>query len=150
MFELSKINLSGSAISKEQISCTGRQLSMVLTEIKDLTQSYIWYAADVLAPGQYVIEPFEGAERKQVPSEIGTTDDLIKFASSVGQFERGIFLAVDVNSKGKVLWNPGEFDTEDSDYIEPCALLIRAFDTSYFEICSKRRDIVDCLRKNFG
>jgi hypothetical protein len=150
MSEINKVNLSGSAIAKERVSCTGHQLSMVLSEIKDLTQSYIWYAADVLAPGKYVIELFEGGESKQVPLKIGTTDDLIKFASPVSQFERGLFLGVEMTSKGALLWNPDEFDTEDSDYIEPCALLVRAFDTSYFEVCSKRKDIVDYLTKSFA
>jgi hypothetical protein len=150
MSEISKLNLSGSAIAQERISCTGRQLSMVLVEIKELTQTYVWYVVDVLAPGQCIIEPFSGTEGKQVPLKIGTTDDLIKFATSVNQFERGLFLAVNKNSNGNVLWSPDKFDTEDVDYIEPCTLMIRAFDSSYFEICSKRKDIINCLLKNLA
>ena len=149
MTKIFKETIRGSAFTKEDTECTGQQLSTILTEIRDLTQSYCWYVVDILAPGQQVIELFGEQGNKQIPLNIGSTEDLIAFVSPITQFESGLFLAVNKKSKDAISWNPDEFDTEDLEHIEPAALLIRAFDTSYFEISSKENAIIDRLVNKF-
>lgn len=143
-----KTTIIGSVISNDKIECTGPQLSFILNEIKDLTQAYCWYVVDVLAPGQKVIELFGESKGKQIPLKVGSTEDLIMFVSPISQFERGLFLAV--TEKNAVSWSLDEFDTEDSDEIEPAILTIRAFDTSYFEIASKENTIIQRLVDRFA
>ena len=150
MTEINQVSLSRLDLNNDKVSCTGEQLAMILKEVENQLDQFTWYVVDVLARNHYCLELYEQKEGRQIPFKVGTTQDLINFALPVPQFENGMFLAVATSLGPNITWSPNSFNTEDEEFIEPCTLLIRAFDTSYFEILSKQRDIIDRLKCRFS
>ncbi len=150
MTNIEQIALSRLELNNERISCTGSQLASILHEIEDQLHELTWYVVDVLARNHYCLELYEEKEGSQIPLKVGTTQDLIDFVLPVPQFESGIFLAVPTSMGPNIHWTPNLFNTENEEFIEPSILIVRAFDTSYFEILSKKKDVIDRLTVRFS
>lgn len=146
---ISQVNLSNKDVNDENVACTGNQLVLILQEIEDRLPGITWYAVDVLARNHHCLELYDEKKGTQIPLKIGSTQDLVKFAAPVSQFESGIFLAVPTSTNTNIVWSLNSFDTEDQEFIQPAVLIIRAFDTSYFEILSGKIDIIKHLKKRF-
>lgn len=150
MKNLDQINVGGTVIDGDTISCTGNQLAIVLESLMDYVADCKWFVVDVFVPGIYVIHPYTSSNLNvQRPLLLGDTSNLIEFAKSVPQFEKGIFLCIAKKDIENLRWNTNVFDTENPDFIEPAELIIRAFDTTYFEIISKRKEVIKILTKKF-
>jgi hypothetical protein len=149
MTSIKQVTLSRLNLNNDKVSCTGEQLAMILKEVESQLDEPTWYAVDVLARNYYCLELYEQKEGRQIPFKVGTTQDLVNFALPVPQFESGIFLAVPTSLGPNITWSPNSFNTEDQEFIEPCTFMIRAFDTSYFEVLSKDEDIIDRIVRIF-
>jgi hypothetical protein len=114
------------------VCCLGSQLATIVRLISIEQPEIIWFAADVRCDGggrfSAIVEP--------VPVLIGTSHDFQREAGSVSQFHGGVFIGLRDAHRlvGKT------FHTEDdvcAGFEENMDILIRAFDTSYFEVCSE-------------
>jgi hypothetical protein len=151
MNNMDQINIDGTLIDGGLVSCTGKQLTSILETIKGAIVDCQWFVVDILSPGQYVIQPYTGKKGDcQVPLKLGDTTNMINFAATVYQFEKGLFLCVSSNKTENIQWNTSVFDTENPDFIEPSELIIRAFDTSFFEIVSKRKNVIQILQNRYN
>lgn len=113
------------------VSCLGSQLATIVRLISTEQPEMIWFAADVRCDGggrfSTIVEP--------VPVLIGTSYDLQLEAASVSQFHAGVFIGLR-NARllaGKTFLTEDDVCAGFDQYID---VLIRAFDTSYFDICS--------------
>ena len=123
----------------EQITCLGSQLRAVLAVLRTQMGPVSWYYTDVVTVGR---SDFSGERGLH---EIGDIDKFIAATSTVRQFERGVFLA---SSAGSPSFR-NEPDTEDMEFADlgDAAVEIRAFDTSYLEVYSRDRNLVNALAK---
>jgi hypothetical protein len=113
------------------VSCLGSQLATIVRLLSIEQPEMIWFAADVRCDSggrlSAILEP--------VPVLIGTSYDLQLEAASVSQFYAGVFIGL----RNPRLLAGKTFLTEDdvcAGFDQYTDVLIRAFDTSYFEICS--------------
>jgi hypothetical protein len=148
MAEIYQISINGTLVDGDDISCTGKQLALILDAVKLLLNSNEWYVVDVLVPGRYVIQPYNWIEKyEQVPLKIGSMCDLLNFAELVPQFQSGIIFGV--SKDNKIHWNQSTFETESAGFIESAEVMIKAFDTTSFEVLSRRNDIISLLENRF-
>lgn len=127
------IRLSGEDLLSSPISCTGKQLLLILNLLCDKEKSLVWYAADVSI---FPIKKEYLNYKSYTPIIIKFPSDVIDLCNRAEQFESGIFFGVK-EAKKNVLWL-NEYETEGIPFSdnEFAYVEIRAFDTSYFEIFS--------------
>jgi hypothetical protein len=139
--------LSGEKINGENVSCTGRQLLIILNELSGLVEDWVWFAADVSANNALpqVLSP-QSAE----PFRVGSLSKLKEACAQVDQYFSGIFLAIQSVSE-EIVWSDS-LSTEDARFrdIHEAILEIRAFDTSYYEVYSVKRSLLEPLATRFG
>lgn len=125
--------------------CLGSQLVTILSAVQKWYDKCLWYGSDIeLIP----LNPdFKAFVELQI-HRVGTTQDLMRLASAVEQFLSGVFVAFpdDLNAKDI------ELATEDERFreISNAVVEIRAFDTSYFEVYSKDRQLIFYLADLFS
>jgi hypothetical protein len=134
-------------INGERVSCTGRQLSIILNALGALGDNYAWFAADVSA-------------NEKLPPALSLQDtalfrvgDIREFKEACGQVEQyltGVFLAVP-SAGENTLWRCA-FNTEDPPFrdLGKAVLEIRAFDTTYFEVYAVERSLLEPLASRFN
>lgn len=139
------IKLSGKDIDNTNISCTGKQLILIIDEL--MKQGvWTWYAADV----QVVPAVNDWIEYKRLlPCLVGGSLKFKQLANKVEQFLSGVFLGVNERYHHK-RFNL-EFETEDKVFrdIDMASIEIRAFDTSYFEVYVVEEKDIKGLSKRF-
>lgn len=133
------IRLTGENLTKNQVSCTGKQLCMILDILSKNGKEATWYATDVKmisSRKDWIL--FEDV----IPAIVGSSSDFLKICEQVDQFTSGIFLAVYNNNLKPWVKT---YETEDEMFTDnECAdIEIRAFDTSYFEIYSKKLNVLN-------
>jgi len=139
-----RLQLSGESIEGDIISCLGSQLARIVRVATDFFGEKVWYVANV---------DFFGKKMQlstRTPVRIGNPEQFIEFVQSIDQFLYGVFLAVEIN-----ISNPRfreDINTEDSISVDlgDATLEIRAFDTSYFEILTREKQIADMLAEVFS
>ncbi len=148
------IILKSNNIDSDSTACTGNQLTMIISSLKNVLKDYLWYIADI-EYNYYNINSFDDSKEKLPtpkikPLLIGNSEKLIEYLKNVDQFMSGVFLAVN-NIDTKIKW-PQDiiFDTENpTPYLEQAEIDIRAIDTSFFEIFTSNEQIMDQLNKSF-
>jgi hypothetical protein len=140
------MRISGQKIDGSGISCTGNQLLAILRILQGGNEPYIWFGADVHCDTPEKWQPWSS---NALPKAIGTIEDLANLASSVSQFESGIFLAVPENLTAPS-WNR-RFFTDESQFpvLGPAVIEVRAFDCSYFEIYVRDASLLSALAQRF-
>lgn len=140
------VTISGDKFNKRGVSCTGLQLSLIVNELLGCLKDITWYASDVTTISRLKNwSNFLGS----TPAAIGDSSTFDRMLLKTEQFMSGVFLAVArKNILGGFLI---KYETEDEAYrdIEFAELEIRAFDTSYYEIYTSKRCIVESLAKRF-
>ena len=141
------IRLTGEELTQKINSCTGEQLCMILNILCINEENAIWSSSDVTtSPTRKNWSLYASA----VPIIVGDSTKLLELCQQVEQFTSGVFLAVYDNNNSKSWARPRE--TEDAPFIdnEFADVEIRAFDTSYFEIYSKKISVLTCFINRFG
>ena len=144
--ELHLLRLSGDQLNGESFSCTGSQFRQLATALDLLIPDWVWYAADVdsirNAPDVFA----SGPELVR----IGSTAKLIALTQPVEQFYSGVFLALPPLSEpldpALTMYTESAPGT---DYISG-SIVVRAFDTSYFEVESSYLPALEALAMRFG
>jgi hypothetical protein len=126
--------------------CLGTQLVTIIRSIQAFTQTSTWYGCDIEVNGEF---PFKHCLQGWTAKKIGANECIIKLAQDTDQFLSGVFLALP-QDHGEALNQ--EFGTEDEPFrdIEEAILEIRAFDTSYFEVYSNDKALMDVLANSFN
>jgi hypothetical protein len=141
------IQLTGEQIDGEIASCTGSQLVRILKILKEYHQDLDWYIADISA-NQILANSF-APTKDDVPRRVGNIEQLINLSEQVDQFFSGIFLAISEVIPSPQ-WNRS-FVTEDcpTEDLGDALIEIRAFDTTYFEIYSSDRSLIESIAQRF-
>jgi hypothetical protein len=141
------IRLNGEKINGEHVSCTGRQLLIILDALSGLAEDCVWFAADVSANNAlpHVLSP-HSAE----PFRVGSLSELKVACALVDRYFSGVFLGI-LRASEEIV-RRGSFNTEDTPFrdIHEAILEIRAFDTSYYEVYSVKRSLLKPLATRFG
>ncbi len=133
--------LTGWDINSQTTSCTGEQLVVILRNIELNAKDCKWFAADIsLSSGKIPKDLKE--DNEPYPVLMGETIELIELVSSIDQFTSGVFFAL--KSDVKPIFPSDPILTEDDRfrYIRDSVFEIRAFDTTYFEIYSARKEFL--------
>lgn len=131
----------------DTVVCLGTQLLNIVDCIKDYLPEHNWYISDILINNSTEeILSFEPPNLKK----IGNLKNFKEFVSQVDQFIWGVFIAVEAeNSVSENL----EAYTEDIEFrnldIDGVILEIRAFDTTFFQICSEDLGIIKRLAQKY-
>lgn len=141
------IRLDKKAFSHDQVVCLGSQLKSIAKNLSELIEPHVWFGADVDA-----ISPMPkklGVASFQL-RKIGDSHSLINLCENIDQFLSGVFIAVkekNQNFKRSEL----RVGTEDEQFrslnLDGILIEIRAFDTSYFEVYSDNRILMEKLSK---
>ncbi len=142
------IELWKRAFKNAEAPCLGVQLAELVEFLAPLIPPHIWYGADMDA--NYipdVLFNFQSAELKK----IGDLSVLLEIAKVTDQFRSGVFYAVKINSNIIKYIEVGLDDKvfEETD-LDGIIIEICAFDTSYFEIYSEDRQLMDMIAAHFN
>lgn len=127
-------------------TCLGSQLISLLEKLDILLGECTWYATDV---DLNILYPSRPKWDTPLPCCIGNSQALKKQCILVDQFLSGVFLAYPQSKKP----SPGiKFGTEDERFrdMDNAILEIRAFDTSFFEIYSNDKNLLQLLLCYYG
>ena len=134
----------------DEVICLGSQLTKIIEALKVTLVPHTWYVADVDAYGK-TVKKYNIASN--FLKKIGTDVSLIKICSEIDQFLSGVFLAIKDEFSSRDL-DKIEISTEDEQAreinIKGVLLEIRAFDTSFFEICSDDELLIKNLSDKFN
>ncbi|MEX0961297.1 MAG: hypothetical protein WDZ28_00360 [Simkaniaceae bacterium] len=140
------IRLDTKVFSNAQAICLGSQLLSIIKNLSELIEPHIWLCADIDAissiPQKLGIESFQ-------LKKIGDDSSLINLCENIDQFLSGIFVAIIKKNQA----NLNDLDlctrTEDEPFrsldLDDVLIEIRAFDTSYFEIYSENKPLMEKL-----
>ncbi len=140
-----RLELTGSQINSELVSCTGKQLGLVINSLAKLSKNWVWFVADIEAVGS-LSEEYKAGE----PTLFGDTEQLITYVKTIPQFTWGIYLAVPKELLPKN-WTR-YFETEDLPFqeMDGAELEIRTFDTTYIEVYAQDSSLLDGLIQELG
>jgi hypothetical protein len=145
------IRLNTKAFSDAQAICLGSQLLSIIKTLSELIEPHIWLCADVDAlspiPQKLGIESFQ-------LKKLGEDSSLIDLCENIDQFLSGIFVAIIKKNQT----NLSDLDlcagTEDEPFrsldLDGVLIEIRAFDTSYFEIYSENKLLMEKLAELYN
>lgn len=130
---------------QDTFCCLGEQMVQILSCIQHETSNLCWYAFDVYGTTHskelLFPEPF---------SKIASTEELIKKAKEIVQFESGVFIAIPAEKE--IEWDINRLpETEEIEGLQhyEAELEIRPFDVSYFEIYGMDIDIKNKIQSCF-
>ena len=140
------LSLTGAEINESEFSCSGEQLCLLLTELMTVQRDIKWFACDVSAVN---LPLYWKSFSDGTPREVGTADDFLRQIKAVEQFESAVIFATDGDSTQEFSL---EHFTEDERFtdIEFANLQIRAFDTTYFELYSTDKALLEEVHNRFG
>lgn len=144
-----QLRITKKCFPNEKFICLGTQLILIINVLKDFLPQHMWYGADIEAEGK------KASQVKMNSSQInliGTDLDFIQYCEGIDQFIWGDFLCIDNNFSSQNI-EEVKLITEDEEF-RPIACNgilaeIRTFDTSYFEIYSESKKIIDMLSNEF-
>ena len=122
---------------------------VIVSFLEKLLPNHNWYCSDV--------DTFGTAGKKynfssKFLKKIGSDRSMINFSQEIDQFLSGVFLAIEEKYSCNTI--NLSIGTEDDQFrpinIEGVLLEIRAFDTSFFEIYSDNKDIIEQLSNRFN
>lgn len=140
------IRLDAKVFSNGQAVCLGSQLLSIIKNLSDLIEPHSWFCADIDAispiPQKLGIESFQ-------LKKLGGDPSLIDLCENIDQFLSGIFVAIIKKNQT----NLSELDlcvgNEDEPFrsldLDGVLIEIRVFDTSYFEIYSENKLLMEKL-----
>ena len=144
-----EILLTKNSFLRDEFICLGSQVICIIDYLKGLLPSHLWYGADVVATGEEVMNLDLNSTQLKL---IGNDADFVQLCSSIDQFLSGVFVCAnhDLPSCNVV---GEELETEDPPFrsinIEQIIAEIRAFDTSYFIIYLKDKNLLNKLIEKF-
>ena len=142
------ICLDKRAFPKEQGVCLGSQLAAIVKMLSTLIKQHVWLCSDVDAfspiPQKLGINSFK-------LKELGDDQALADLCKNIDQFLSGVFIATE--KKPNAEYPDLYLDTEDKQFrpleLDGALLEIRTFDTSYFEIYSEDKKLMNELSKTY-
>lgn len=140
------LRVSGKEIDRNNFSCSGEQMVLLLQGLENQTLDCVWYAADVDA--HYPLPP--QLSRTHIPQPIGRTIELLVLVKDVPQFLGGVFLAIP-DDLSPPTWSRA-FYTDDDPFeeMDGSRYEIRAFDTTFFEVCAEEPILLQELAGRFN
>lgn len=139
------IRLNGAVIDGNDVSCLGRQLVLIVDALGEEANRWVWFAQDIDA---YHDLPAPLSRDSAEFQEIGTTEEMKQLAKAVDQLLSGTFVAILDDSNGIL---PCSYQKDTNHVLlELYSLIIVAFDTSYYEICSRNKQLLERLSQRFG
>lgn len=139
------IRLDGAVIDGDDVSCLGRQLVLIVDALGEGANRWVWFAQGIDA---YHDLPAPVIRNSAEFQEIGTTEEMKQLAKAVDQFLSGTFVAIPDDSNGI----PPRSYQKDKNHVllELDSPIIVAFDTSYYEIYSRNKHLLERLSQRFG
>lgn len=126
----------------DDVACLGRQLQEIVKTLYQVGVPQHWYYTDVETNNP---SSFSGASGVH---EIGGFGQLLAAASSVDQFQQGVFLASHV-PEPRFRENPNTEDIEFAN-LGDADIEIRAFDTTYFDVYAADQNLLRRLSDKYG
>lgn len=139
--------LKGKAIDGEGVSCTGAQIALVLECLLDAKElsDCAWYAGALDAMNSPAFEPFDKA-----PTIVGDLGDFLHRLRATIQLLDGVIFAVPTGAS-PVLAASGVSAEGPRDLNVLNSLVeILAFDTTFIEVVSRGRTLVEHVDRRFG
>jgi hypothetical protein len=138
------VRLRGENIDGGYVCCRGSQLARIVTALIDQLGDLTWYGADIEIYG------VSNLSKGDLPRLIGNTNRFLKEIQTIDQFLRGVFLGVGgSNANPRFRENMDTEDPVDVD-LGDAVVEIRAFDTTFFEIITRDKNLAATLVDNFG
>lgn len=145
------IILDAEAFPSNEFLCLGTQLQSITEATQKLTKPLSWLAADVHAVSP--VPKILGINSFKL-KKVGNTNSLISACQNIHQFLSGVFLGTENPLQENRHLISCCMDTEDPQF-RPCSIPgavieIRTFDTSYFEIYSENKILIESLSHTYG
>jgi hypothetical protein len=137
--------LRGRQIDRQEFSCTGSQLKMILIVVQELLTNHQWFLADLSTNDGYLPPEIDSPIQ---PIRLDCIDKLIQYVSKVDQFLSGIFIAVPNSHEWiemREIWDTEEILQD----LGSASIEIHAFDTAYFEIYTNNSEILEKICVHF-
>ncbi len=142
---LMEIKVKGTNVNGDDCDCLGSQLADLIERIAPALPGVIWLSADVDTT-RGVISPFSD-DLECI--EIGPSEVLIALSRTVHQYLQGVFIAVKPEDVDAIRGQETHTEFMNHKSFKQSILEIRAFDTSYFSIYIRRKDVAELLIENF-
>ncbi|MBT4936677.1 hypothetical protein HON22_02055 [Candidatus Peregrinibacteria bacterium] len=133
-------------IIERNVTCLGKQVLKIINAAKPFTEDCFWYTGDVLITG-LASDLQSGEVNTTKKFDFKDLCTLLEKASEF-QFMSGVFIAKLKNLKINL---NQKLETEEMKtiQIQDAIIEIRIFDTSYFEVYTKNKELKKALQEKF-